>query len=245
MSQFDFERRELEKKLGIMPSRTIEEIIEDIERTKEELFEKDEYGWIQTYSGKKANIFDFKEEDIDIVDIAHSLSLQCRFNGHVNWFYSVAQHSLMACYIIEVLMAEPEPALQALLHDAGEAYIGDLPKPIKANGRFKVFSEIEDILMEVISKKFGINSKMSPKLEEVDIFCCLYEGKQLMPFIEDWELYKKFYNEIYCHYEQHILTEEEWEHLNKYTSNIFDLNFWESSFIQKYYQLKTEIERGK
>ena len=85
---------------------------------------------ITTYSGKPFFPMDPRPEEIRIEDIAHSLSMQCRFNGHTKWFYSVAQHcSIMA----EAMMSDgyAEYAFEALMHDAAEAYIGDLIRPVK------------------------------------------------------------------------------------------------------------------
>lgn len=82
--------------------------------------------WFQTYTGKRFYPIDPKPEDVEIYDIAHSLSLLCRFNGHCRSFYSVAQHS--------VLVADKLPdelKLFGLLHDAHEAYTGDFISPLK------------------------------------------------------------------------------------------------------------------
>ncbi|MEM4379972.1 MAG: hypothetical protein QXL01_04720, partial [Thermoplasmatales archaeon] len=80
--------------------------------------------WIETYSGKK---FDYlAQSELDIEDIAHALSNLCRFNGHTRVFYSVAEHSVNVSS-----MVPPELKIAALLHDAAEAYIGDVPSPLK------------------------------------------------------------------------------------------------------------------
>lgn len=113
-------------------------------------------GWMQTFTGKKFWHFDPQSEEISIKDIAHSLANQCRFNGHCQKFYSVAQHSV----IVSKLVQENQ-ALPALLHDAPESYIGDIVSPLK---KFlpKEFKEIENSIEEAIFNHFGI------KLEEVD-----------------------------------------------------------------------------
>src|SRR5689334_10911717 len=77
-----------------------------------------------TFSGEPFWPLDPQPEDIRIVDIAHALSLQCRFNGHTKFHYSVAQHSLIMSFNVPLQFA-----LEALLHDAAEAYIGDLIRP--------------------------------------------------------------------------------------------------------------------
>lgn len=83
---------------------------------------------VVTYTGKHIDLLDPKPEDIDIHDIAHSLSMQCRYNGHTPEFYSVAQHSLEVSYAVS---AKPS-ALAGLMHDAHEAYAGDIVRPVKS-----------------------------------------------------------------------------------------------------------------
>ncbi|MGQ4893501.1 MAG: hypothetical protein ACP6IQ_02625 [Candidatus Njordarchaeia archaeon] len=68
---------------------------------------------------------------IEIIDIAHALSMQCRFNGHISKFYSVAEHCVKATELLEKIGYNNQTKLHMLLHDAAEAYIGDIPKPYK------------------------------------------------------------------------------------------------------------------
>lgn len=89
--------------------------------------------WIQTYTGKKMFPLAPKREDICIEDIAHALSMKCRFNGHCNLFYSIAQHSLIVASLVK-----PELRLAALLHDAAEAYLPDFCRPIKGEAYFRL-----------------------------------------------------------------------------------------------------------
>ena len=82
--------------------------------------------WIQTYTGKQFYPQDPRVEDIDIEDIAHALSLTCRFNGHVKEFYSTAQH-----VVLSSMFAPFYCKWEALHHDDSEAYISDLTSPVK------------------------------------------------------------------------------------------------------------------
>jgi hypothetical protein len=83
-------------------------------------------GWMQTFTGRQFFPMDPRPEEVDPTDIAHALSLLCRYNGHVDRFYSVAEHCVHLSYVVP-----PEHALWALLHDATEAYVGDMISPLK------------------------------------------------------------------------------------------------------------------
>src|ERR1051326_3663293 len=82
--------------------------------------------WMRTYTGVRFYPSDPRPDEIFIQDIAHSLSNMCRFAGHVKEFYSVAEHSVRVS-----LACHPDDALWGLLHDASEAYVVDMPRPIK------------------------------------------------------------------------------------------------------------------
>jgi 5'-deoxynucleotidase YfbR-like HD superfamily hydrolase len=104
-------------------------------------------GYMQTFSGDKFYPFDLTKFVLNFDDIAHALSNICRYAGHTKRFYSVAEHC--------VVMAElfPDEAKAALLHDAAEAYFGDLPRPIKQ--MFPQFREMEHTLLSLIFKLTG------------------------------------------------------------------------------------------
>ena len=118
-----------------------------LERTDDLDFYK-ENTWLQTYTGKRMHFLDPKLDEIDIADIARSLSQMCRFAGHTKKFYSVAEH---CCVIAQ--FASSENALWGLLHDASEAYIVDIPKPVK--GFLLNYEELESTVMNAICTKIG------------------------------------------------------------------------------------------
>ncbi len=106
--------------------------------------------WMQTYTGRQFFPLAPRPEDVDIIDIAHALSMLCRYNGHVTWFYSVAEHCVHLSHAVP-----PEYALWALLHDATEAYVGDMIRPLKRSMPDYVL--VEDHLMRVIADRFGLS----------------------------------------------------------------------------------------
>lgn len=116
---------------------------------------------IRTYSGTYLNVFNIDPDKILIEDIAHGLSLQCRFSGHTKEFYSVAEHSIWVAN-----MVPHEQRLAALLHDASEAYLTDMPKPIKE--LMPEYKQIENSLMTAIAQKFGFEWPMSMELVDAD-----------------------------------------------------------------------------
>jgi len=108
--------------------------------------------WIQTYTGKRFWPFDPRPEEIDILDIAYALSNLCRFGGHCEPFYSVAEHCDRASYLVP-----PELALWALLHDAPEAYLGDVVRPIKHRpSLLRIYGPMERALMFQVAQRFGL-----------------------------------------------------------------------------------------
>ena len=145
----------------------------------------DEYGgnWITTFTGKKFHFLDPRIDEIDIIDIAHHLSLNCRFIGACKEFYSVAEHSIRVAEIVPY-----EYRLHALLHDAGEAYIPDLPRPEKAN--LPEFKGMEIIILQAIFRKFlypvDAQKPDSELIKEADNILLATEARDLMHNTKDW-----------------------------------------------------------
>ena len=119
------------------------------------------------------NVFEPKPEMICIEDIAHGLSNMCRFGGHVKHFYSVAQHSVM-CHD----MVDQEYKLQALLHDASEAYCKDIPKPLKE--LLPDYREIEARVDGAIRARFNLPLRMSEDVHRADLILLATERRDLM-----------------------------------------------------------------
>jgi hypothetical protein len=128
---------------------------------------------IRTISGQYVNVFEPNSETLLIDDIAHALSNQCRFGGHLPRFYSVAQHCLL-CHMV----AAPEEKFDALMHDASEAYLLDMPKPIKVE--ISQYNDIEDNLMNILAKKFNFNYPKSEGVERVDRYLLEWEWNVIM-----------------------------------------------------------------
>lgn len=136
--------------------------------------------WTETFSGVKIDLGNYTIEPnlILVEDIAHSLSLQCRFNGHTNEFYSVAEHSVYVAELADMYMqrqgngiADPKILLTALLHDAHEAYLGDVISPVKAVLGTS-YSLLEDRINRVIEDRFGIEF-LDPETRRIVAGCDL------------------------------------------------------------------------
>lgn len=113
---------------------------------------------VETYTGRMVDPLDLKPEDVCIEDIAHALSMQCRYNGHCRIFYSVAEHSWEVRFFVERrLNGTRDEQFAALMHDAAEAYLHDMVAPIKrATDMGTLYSESERSAMEVITEVFGL-----------------------------------------------------------------------------------------
>lgn len=129
---------------------------------------------IRVRSGIYVNVMDPKPDMITIEDIAHALAHQCRFSGHLPKFYSVAQHSVLCSEYVTF----KRDKLAALLHDASEAYLVDIARPVKNN--LSNYKEIEDKFMHVIAAKFGFKWPMSKPVMEADNALLEMEWQSLM-----------------------------------------------------------------
>jgi len=150
--------------------------------------------WGQTFSGRKFWALDPRPEDIYLEDIAHALSMQCRFAGHCKEFLSVAQHS------INVSLVTPPPLqLLALLHDAPEAYLTDVPRPLKKH--LPQYRDLEGRWLVAVCDRFNIqytaemkivmlSGKLPPEVAHADDLMLATEAHCLMQsdLLKDWGL---------------------------------------------------------
>lgn len=137
--------------------------------------------FIITFSKQKFSPLKAKAEEIDIIDIAHALSLMCRANGHIKHFYSVAQHCLNCSREAEARGLSEEIRLACLLHDASEAYISDITRPIKRS--LPQYLEFEEALQNQIYDKFGLSHLTEEdflQVKEIDDCLLYYELLELM-----------------------------------------------------------------
>ena len=142
--------------------------------------------WIQTASGRKYYPGDPLACDVVIDDIAHALSHICRYAGHCKEFYSVAEHSYHVSFLVP-----REHALLGLLHDATEAYLVDLPRPVKRLPQIRDgYADLEHYNWNAIASKFGLPRMHEwPKtVKHADTAILLAERAVLMQPIEahDW-----------------------------------------------------------
>jgi uncharacterized protein len=134
-------------------------------------------GWMQTRSAKAYHFEHPQQSSIVIGDIAHALSNICRYGGHSRAFYSVAEHSVLVSLVVE--KTHPEHAFAALMHDATEAYVGDVPRPLKALlGR--AYAELEKAAWLAICRKFGINPFLHECVKAADNAVLLAEKDVLL-----------------------------------------------------------------
>jgi len=113
--------------------------------------------WIQTFTDKAFDFLEIKSSVICIQDIAHALAYQCRYNGHCRQFYSVAEHSVRASVLLENKNYTTDIVAAALLHDAHEAYLGDVVAPLKTLAAINEgFQNLADAIDAAIGEHFLI-----------------------------------------------------------------------------------------
>lgn len=138
-------------------------------------------GWIQTFTGRRFYPADPEPDQIDPADIAHALSLLCRYGGHVRSHLSVAEH----CVLMSRTFDDPVLARWALLHDATEAYVVDLPRPLKR--QLPAYQVIEDRVALAVAERFGLDPVMPAAVKDADNRILLDERSALLTPTDDWD----------------------------------------------------------
>ena len=142
--------------------------------------------YLQTVSGRWVNPFDPDPDQLDAGDIARALANQCRFGGHSRVFYSVAQHSVLVSELVEQRGGDVEDAFAALMHDASEAYLGDMPHPLKHRSPLgAAFRQAEDHLEQALRDRFAIRSGV-PEIKRVDLALLASERRAFSAEVWDW-----------------------------------------------------------
>jgi len=141
--------------------------------------------WMQTFTGVQYYPYDPRPEDFNLEDIAHALSMLCRFNGHSDFFYSVAQHSTVMSTKVS-----KENRLWALFHDAAEAYLGDLIRPVKRGSALGIeFSALEDHTLSMIAERFDLPWPIPDEIHEADNRMLATEARDVLGGqVRDWNL---------------------------------------------------------
>ena len=141
---------------------------------------------LTTYTGIAFYPLEPKAEQLNILDIAHGLALTCRYAAQVPKFYSVAEHSVLVCNLLEKRFPGDKALHRwGLMHDASEAYLGDMPRPLKDVDEF--YQELEAKLMLVIAKHFKLSPRLQPKeahSADIDIF--LKEREVIWGTVDWW-----------------------------------------------------------
>jgi uncharacterized protein len=146
-------------------------------RGEDEGVAEDLGGWMQTRSGRAYHYQNPGQHEIDIGDIAHGLSNLCRFGGHAARFYTVAEHSVLVSLVVE--KTHPEHAFAALMHDSPEAYVIDMPRPLK-HILGVTYANLEAKAWQAICTKFGINPTLPPCVKAADNAVLIAERDALM-----------------------------------------------------------------
>ena len=140
--------------------------------------------WIQTFSGVAFYPLDPRPEEIRIEDIAHALAMQCRFTGHVRSFYSVGEHSVRVSQV-----CDSAEALWGLLHDASEAYLCDVARPVKHMEFMEPYRGAEGHLLRAIADRFDLSPRWPEpaSVKHADKCLLAIEARDLMPTVwPDW-----------------------------------------------------------
>lgn len=185
--------------------------------------------WMRTFTGGRFYVSEPERSDFKIEDIAHALANICRFGGHSKRHYSVAEHSLLVSRIIKAEGGMPLQQLWGLMHDATEAYLGDIPTPLKAT--LVGYSEREDQLMRIIAKRLGLpdhgETTLLPKIVKIaDRIALVTEARSIAHGTTDWG---PDYDKV--------------DSAQVYISST-DSGYYEELFLGRYQALMEQISKG-
>lgn len=146
--------------------------------------------WIQTVTGRQFNLLEPRPEQVAIEDIAHALSNLCRYAGQTKRFYSVGQHSLLVADTLAVQYPhEPLLELRGLLHDGSEAYIIDIPRPLKVH--LPGYAPFEARAQRVVYQAFGLpfdDQEAEEQVHEADRYVVAIEAHSFMGDVSAWNI---------------------------------------------------------
>ncbi len=132
--------------------------------------------WMQTFTGRQFWPLDPRAEEVALEDVAHSLAHQCRFAGHCRVFYSVAEHSVRVSRIVS-----PAAALWGLLHDASEAYLVDLPRPVKRHSAIgEHYCTAEALVQRAVCERFRLPLEEPAEIKNADNVVLMTEARDIM-----------------------------------------------------------------
>ena len=201
--------------------------------------------WIQTFTGKKFNpLAPWETPDgFDIIDVAHALSMQCRYSGHVHRHYSVCEHAIRVAIVMESI--DQKNADWGLSHDDSEAYLVDLASPIKRV--MPIYKNAENILMHWICEKLGLCTEEPPMVKIADKFMLAVESRDLLgPLIPGWG-HKCFEGTPEEWIERHKL-EELWEESKEWDLMggrfIWTPQYAKERFLEEYDRLFNQKKRA-
>lgn len=136
--------------------------------------------WMQTIGGRAFWPLDPRPQDCDINDIAHALAFVCRFGGHCSKFYSVAEHCVRVSCAIEEAGGARAEQFAGLMHDAAEAYVGDMVWPLKKAPECSGYKVVERVVERAIAARFGLPSEMPAIVKRFDLVLLSTEKRDLM-----------------------------------------------------------------
>lgn len=138
-------------------------------------------------SGYYVNPMALRPDDVRIEDIAHALGNQCRYSGHTREFYSIAEHSVRVCEILSAAGESRDVALYGLLHDAAEAYLVDLPRPLKHDSELSAtYLDAEERCQRAVLCHFGVWMPEPAAVRAADLTMLATERRDLMPGDDVW-----------------------------------------------------------